>query len=361
MAKIPRILQKIFALASGVSDVEQFGSFAGGSANYTKNVALIQALAKWDNGWQSAIVGGKNPNIEDMNAAFLVVTQQLAYLFQQGIAEWDVDTTYYIGSLAMDGNTIYQSLTNNNTGNLVTDGTKWKNYIFSVGAVIWGGTSTLTSTTYAVTPSIALPNPVPEGTIINFRVDAPNNTGTYNLDVGNGQGNVIIGQSHGVIDTDEPTTLEKNQFELGDVIQLVYFNTPLNGPRWMFAGNRPTRVSSLLLPDAGTSTPAITGNTDDFAPTFSNGVIWGNNVGTLGLDVGAGTWNLTGIEATTPGHRCPLVNATGGGTVVLKAFDGGSAAGNQFFANGDVTLAPNTAVDIQYTGLNGGGWFIIGH
>lgn len=349
MAKLDRVAQSIFAILSGVSDVEQFGSFANGGANFTKDPAVIQALAKWKSGWQSAIVGGANPNIEDMNAVLLVLSYQLAYLFQQGIPEWNVDTTYFIGSFVTVNGTVYLSLTNDNLGNLVTDPTNWKNYIFSVGASIWCGTSTLTGNNYAVTPTVAIPNPVPAGTTINFKVDANNLAGVTRMNVGNGQGDVVVHQTIGKL-TGGFSALFANQFIIDDTITLIYDDAGF----WAYAGNRIGYVPSLIIGGgAGAATNVLTaGTTDDFVPNTP----WNASFGAIQIATNApGTFNLTGIVATRTGHVLILMNS-GPGDIVLKN-DTGSAGGNRFFANADYTLSPNTAVSLYLDTI---GWLVLG-
>lgn len=129
MPKIERTTQEIFASQAGSLQVTEFGTAKNQTPIYTKDVAQIQNT-NYLNGWQSAVLADKSPWEEDMNALFLTVTTQLAYLFQQGIPEYDAGTTYYIGSLAKvinnQGNvTIYKSLTNENTGNPVTNDSYW--------------------------------------------------------------------------------------------------------------------------------------------------------------------------------------------------------------------------------------------
>ena len=49
---------------------------------------------------------------------------QLAYLMQEGVPEWNADTTYYIGSIVNDGlGNCYRSLTDSNLNNALTDTT----------------------------------------------------------------------------------------------------------------------------------------------------------------------------------------------------------------------------------------------
>lgn len=58
-------------------------------------------------------------------------TKQITYIFQQGIPEWKDDQDYYRGSLTKEpdgGLNLYQSLTDNNVGNQLTDIEHWKRF-----------------------------------------------------------------------------------------------------------------------------------------------------------------------------------------------------------------------------------------
>ena len=132
MSAIPRKTQKIFggSLAANLN-VAQFGSLRAGTPNYTLDLDVIQGLAAWGNAWNGAVVTvGGNPNvppIQDMNAAFLVITQQLAYLLQSGAPEYDSATTYFTGQVVRKTGTqtLYTSLVDTNLGNALADKTKW--------------------------------------------------------------------------------------------------------------------------------------------------------------------------------------------------------------------------------------------
>ena len=118
MAKITRKLMKIFGSGAGNQQRGVFGSLAAGAVAYSTDVETIQSLGEWTEGWFAAILGGNSPAIEDMNSMSYVYAYQLAYLMQQGIAEWNAETTYYIGSLVSDtsGN-IYRSIADDNLNN----------------------------------------------------------------------------------------------------------------------------------------------------------------------------------------------------------------------------------------------------
>lgn len=126
MAKLTRVLQKVFARTSSAGEIGKFGSLAAGNPETTTDPLLVQSLGNWDAGWFSAILGNNSPAIQDMNGLFYVAFRQLAYLFQQGVAEYDATTEYHIGSAVKDANGVtYQSLVNDNIGEDLTDGTKW--------------------------------------------------------------------------------------------------------------------------------------------------------------------------------------------------------------------------------------------
>lgn len=135
MAKLPVKLLKIFGglLAPG-GNIAQFGSLAATAPAFSNDPAVIQALAAWQNGMAAALIntggGQSSPALEDFNGLLFVLSYQLAYLKQQGIAEYDVDQTYYINSIVMDPATgaLFVSKTDNNTANPLVVGTNWKTY-----------------------------------------------------------------------------------------------------------------------------------------------------------------------------------------------------------------------------------------
>lgn len=127
MTKIARVTQKVFASNPGFEQILQFGSLYNGTPNYTSDISTIQSLNNWLVGWYNGAVGQANPSIEDTNGLFLVITSQLAYMFQTGIPEWDSGTTYYTGSLVNDGSgNIYVSLINTNLNNALTNTSDWQ-------------------------------------------------------------------------------------------------------------------------------------------------------------------------------------------------------------------------------------------
>lgn len=127
MPKITRKHQKIFALNS--SDTGQFGSARAGTFVTDTDPDVIQSLAAWEQGWNEAVISGdKLFPLEEVQGVDYVTTRQIAYVFQEGIPEYDSDTVYYQNSLVKEAGTVnlYKSLTNDNQGNALSSALNWK-------------------------------------------------------------------------------------------------------------------------------------------------------------------------------------------------------------------------------------------
>lgn len=117
MPALTRKTQKVFggSLAANLN-IAKFGSLAAGSPAYSLDLDLIQTT-EWLNGWGAAVVGNNSPALQDFNGAFLVFSQQLAYLLQNGIAEWDAGTTYFTFQRCRKAGVEYVSLIDTNLNN----------------------------------------------------------------------------------------------------------------------------------------------------------------------------------------------------------------------------------------------------
>lgn len=140
MSRLARFTQKLFGSTAGIDQIAEFGSLAASTpATYSGSTitpAIIQALGNYLEGWFGATLGENSQTIEDLNALCYLFSYQLAEIFQAGIAEWDAGTTYYIGSLVQSGSgVIYNSLTNTNLNNAITDGTHWGAPLFPGAAI----------------------------------------------------------------------------------------------------------------------------------------------------------------------------------------------------------------------------------
>lgn len=130
-------VKPITIFGSGVpasGNVAQPGSTKAGSTVYSQDPTTLQALAAWANGLTSQLIdtsGGQNSQVlEELNGILFVLTYQLAYLKQAGVAEWDPTVPYFISSFAVgsDGK-LYVSKTNSNINNDPTaDATNWQTF-----------------------------------------------------------------------------------------------------------------------------------------------------------------------------------------------------------------------------------------
>ena len=120
MARIERETQKVFGGNAPLNQITTFGSIKEGNPVYSSDVGDLQTEA-FETGWTAAVEDDYAPYRQDRNAVDKVTTSQLAYQFQEGVAEWDVGTTYYKGSIVKintsTGFNLYNSLTDDNVGN----------------------------------------------------------------------------------------------------------------------------------------------------------------------------------------------------------------------------------------------------
>ncbi len=135
MPKVERTYQPIFGSQGANDEFAVFGSMKSGTPVYSKTLKTLFESPAFLQGWQNAVAADKAPFLEEMNALFLALSQQIAYLFQQGMPEWDENTTYYKSSNCKYNGIWYESLTDENIGNNPEeDTTNWK------GVSIEGGT-----------------------------------------------------------------------------------------------------------------------------------------------------------------------------------------------------------------------------
>ena len=136
MAKLTRETAKVFGLTAPSTGADpaigQFGSAKAGTYVGTGDIGTIQSLPAWDNGWIDAVTPNQQfPTLPEMTGVHKVLSYQNAYTLQEGVPEYDASTTYFKGSIckALDSNDLvsfYKSLTDNNTGNSLSNTTYWK-------------------------------------------------------------------------------------------------------------------------------------------------------------------------------------------------------------------------------------------
>ena len=122
-SKIIRKTAQLFGVSAGATGVEEFASKeVGGTLVYSIDPSDLQTEA-WSLGWVASIYQGTfAPYYQDRNAVDLVIFYQLAYLLQQGIAEWDASTTYFQDSVVQNGGSVYISLEDSNLNNVPPSG-----------------------------------------------------------------------------------------------------------------------------------------------------------------------------------------------------------------------------------------------
>lgn len=142
---LTRVTQKIMGSSAGPDQIGKFGSLAAGTPTTTTDPAEMQELSNWLTGWFGAVVAGNSPAIEDMNALCYVVTYQLAYMFEWGVAQYDSATQYNSGSIVNVGGVLYTSLQDVNLNHTPTTSPDWWRGQFSeptgIGKDFWGVTA----------------------------------------------------------------------------------------------------------------------------------------------------------------------------------------------------------------------------
>lgn len=134
MARLTRITGKIFGeTATSTGDdpqIGQFGSALAGTYVGTTDVATIQSLPAWSNGFIDAVTASNQyPPLPEMTGFGKVLSYQQNYLMQQGIPEWDSGTTYYTNNFCSKDAKIFYSLTDSNLNNdPAIDSINWKEF-----------------------------------------------------------------------------------------------------------------------------------------------------------------------------------------------------------------------------------------
>lgn len=141
MARLDRKHQKVFA--GQASDNGVFGSLMAEDPTISNDIEELQSLEAWEKGWnQATMTSADLPPLEEIQGLEYVLSRQQAYIFQEGLAEWNEDTTYYKGSIVkvINGSNfiIYGSLADDNTA-AVTNTSSWK--------VLYDSTKTYVDTT----------------------------------------------------------------------------------------------------------------------------------------------------------------------------------------------------------------------
>ena len=128
MAKLAVKPLKIFGSAlSPTGNIAQPGSVAAGAAVYSSDLTVLQALSAWLNGYAACVIntggGQSSPVLEELNGILYTLTYTLAYLKEEGIAEWDATVNYQTSSFATNGaGVIYHSKVADNLNHAIPVG-----------------------------------------------------------------------------------------------------------------------------------------------------------------------------------------------------------------------------------------------
>lgn len=134
---LDRKYQKIFAKNAQSTDLGVVGSKMAGNEQYSTDIETLQGLSNWETGLRSQVSNSNAPYLQDQNSILYVITSQLAYLFQSGIAEWNSQTEYFANrSVVLRSGKIYVAVANNtNVEPEVT--ASWDSYWLCIN--YWGG------------------------------------------------------------------------------------------------------------------------------------------------------------------------------------------------------------------------------
>lgn len=126
---LERKYQKIFGKNAEVTDLGIVGSKNAGSPDTSNDVEELQSLSNWETGLRAQVTTSEAPYLQDQNSIFYVITSQLAYLFQAGIAEWNSQTEYFAyKSLVSYNGKIFVSVQDSTNKNPSSEGAYWLEY-----------------------------------------------------------------------------------------------------------------------------------------------------------------------------------------------------------------------------------------
>ena len=194
MAKLTRVTGKVFgATASPAGDINngayigQFGSAQTGTFVGTDDIATIQNLPAWSNGWIDAVVETDHlPALPERTGVDKVLSHQECYILQQGVPEWDSATDYYINGFCSYDGVIYKSLTDGNINNQPdVSPANWEVYgqsstAYTKFAINKGAKTLLTGSSTVLSFDVDLSNPL---TFTNIAGNTKTVTSLDNIDV----------------------------------------------------------------------------------------------------------------------------------------------------------------------------------
>lgn len=153
---LTRVTGKVFGGEAPLKEIGQFGSALAGTKLNTQDVATIQALKAYSQGWGSAVISSRNfPPMEEVTGVLKTISYQACYSLQAGVPVYDIATDYGVGDIVKvaSGSTLtfYVSQTTPNIGQSLSNTTYWKPATFLGSGAI--GAPQFTMNPNAVLPS----------------------------------------------------------------------------------------------------------------------------------------------------------------------------------------------------------------
>ena len=153
---LTRVTGKVFGGEAPLKEIGQFGSALAGTKLNTQDVATIQALEAYSQGWGSAVITSRNfPPIEEVTGVLKTISYQACYSLQAGVPVYDIATDYGVGDIVKvaSGSTLtfYVSQTTPNIGQSLSDTTYWKPATFL-------GSGAIGAPQFTMNPNATLPS-----------------------------------------------------------------------------------------------------------------------------------------------------------------------------------------------------------
>lgn len=153
---LTRVTGKVFGGSAPLDEIGQFGSALAGTKLNTQDVATIQALEAYSQGWGSAVISSRNfPPIEEVTGVLKTISYQACYSLQAGVPTYDIGTDYGVGDIVkvVSGSTLtfYISQQTPNIGQSLSDTAYWQPATFV-------GTGAIGTPQFTMNPNATLPN-----------------------------------------------------------------------------------------------------------------------------------------------------------------------------------------------------------
>lgn len=244
MAELSIMKPELFCGGS-TGSIAIFGAYKGtgwtGSTGYSADPDIIQGYtgatgrtgltgqSAWPEGWNAAVDTNKAPTIQDLNAFFYVIQYNLCHIFQEGIGHYLAAKEYALNSfvksaVTTNGSTgstgaigtgatgsVFISVTGSNTGNALSDTTKWKPYypnkVTTIGynytvawddyIILWSLAATTSVQRVITLPTASAAN---EGRRLIFLVSSDTTTTTYSVKINYGGSDIAFIRQFGSVE-----------------------------------------------------------------------------------------------------------------------------------------------------------------